>query len=231
MGKIIVVESNTDGAGKQTQTEEIYKYLREKGKKVVKFSFPNYNSDSSYFVKKYLNGEFGDDAKNINAYIASTFFAVDRYLTYIKEIKKYYDEDYYILMDRYVTSNIIYQAAKMENKNKIDEFINWNKELEYNKYNLPKPNYVIFLYMDLKESEKLRKNRKAKLEGKDIHEQNDEYLKKVSDNSLYICETEKWTKIECVKNGRLKDILEIKEEILKKIKTNFLILTISHKKI
>ena len=218
MGKIIVVESNTDGAGKQTQTEEIYKYLREKGKKVVKFSFPNYNSDSSYFVKKYLNGEFGDDAKNINAYIASTFFAVDRYLTYIKEIKKYYDEDYYILMDRYVTSNIIYQAAKMENKNKIDEFINWNKELEYNKYNLPKPNYVIFLYMDLKESEKLRKNRKAKLEGKDIHEQNDEYLKKVSDNSLYICETEKWIKIECVKNGRLKDILEIKEEILKKIK-------------
>ena len=218
MGKIIVVESNTDGAGKQTQTEEIYKYLREKGEKVVKFSFPNYNSDSSYFVKKYLNGEFGDDAKNINAYIASTFFAVDRYLTYIKEIKKYYDEDYYILMDRYVTSNIIYQAAKMENKNKIDEFINWNKELEYNKYNLPKPDYVIFLYMDLKESEKLRKNRKAKLEGKDIHEQNDEYLKKVSDNSLYICETEKWTKIECVKKGRLKDILEIKEEILKKIK-------------
>ena len=218
MGKIIVVESNTDGAGKQTQTEEIYKYLKEKGEKVVKFSFPNYNSDSSYFVKKYLNGEFGDDAKNINAYIASTFFAVDRYLTYIKEIKKYYDEDYYILMDRYVTSNIIYQAAKMENKNKIDEFINWNKELEYNKYNLPKPDYVIFLYMDLKESEKLRKNRKAKLEGKDIHEQNDEYLKKVSDNSLYICETEKWTKIECVKKGRLKDILEIKEEIIKKIK-------------
>ena len=218
MGKIIVVESNTDGAGKQTQTEEIYKYLKEKGEKVVKFSFPNYNSDSSYFVKKYLNGEFGDDAKNINAYIASTFFAVDRYLTYIKEIKKYYDEDYYILMDRYVTSNIIYQAAKMENKNKIDEFINWNKELEYNKYNLPKPDYVIFLYMDLKESEKLRKNRKAKLEGKDIHEQNDEYLKKVSDNSLYICETEKWTKIECVKKGRLKDILEIKEERIKKIK-------------
>lgn len=218
MGKIIVVESNTDGAGKQTQTEEIYKYLREKGKKVVKFSFPNYNSDSSYFVKKYLNGEFGDDAKNINAYIASTFFAVDRYLTYIKEIKKYYDEDYYILMDRYVTSNIIYQAAKMENKNKIDEFINWNKELEYNKYNLPKPDYVIFLYMDLKESEKLRKNRKAKLEGKDIHEQNNEYLKKVSDNSLYICETEKWIKIECVKNDKLKEILEIKEEILKKIK-------------
>lgn len=218
MGKIIVVESNTDGAGKQTQTEEIYKYLKEKGKKVVKFSFPNYNSDSSYFVKKYLNGEFGDDAKNINAYIASTFFAIDRYLTYIKEIKKYYDEDYYILMDRYVTSNIIYQAAKMENKMQIDEFINWNKELEYNKYNLPKPDYVIFLYMDLKESEKLRKNRKAKLEGKDIHEQNDEYLKKVSDNSLYICETEKWIKIECVKKGRLKEILEIKEEILKKIK-------------
>ena len=218
MGKIIVVESNTDGAGKQTQTEEIYKYLKEKGEKVVKFSFPNYNSDSSYFVKKYLNGEFGDDAKNINAYIASTFFAVDRYLTYIKEIKKYYDKDYYILMDRYVTSNIIYQAAKMENKNKIDEFINWNKELEYNKYNLPKPDYVIFLYMDLKESEKLRKSRKAKLEGKDIHEQNNEYLKKVSDNSLYICGTEKWIKIECVKHGRLKDILEIKEEILKKIK-------------
>lgn len=218
MGKIIVVESNTDGAGKQTQTEEIYKYLKEKGEKVVKFSFPNYNSDSSYFVKKYLNGEFGDDAKNINAYIASTFFAVDRYLTYIKEIKKYYDEDYYILMDRYVTSNIIYQAAKMENKNKIDEFINWNKELEYNKYNLPKPDYVIFLYMDLKESEKLRKSRKAKLEGKDIHEQNNEYLKKVSDNSLYICEKEKWIKIECVKKGRLKDILEIKEEIIKKIK-------------
>ena len=76
MGKIIIVESSTDGCGKETQTKTLVERLKKEGKKVIRFTFPNYENYSSIFVKKYLNGEYGKDAKSQDPYIVSTFFAI-----------------------------------------------------------------------------------------------------------------------------------------------------------
>ena len=89
MGKLFVIDG-TDGSGKQTQLERLKNKFEENGIAYKLVSFPNYNSPSSSLVKMYLSGEFGENAKDVSPYIASTFFAADRYATYKKDYEEYY---------------------------------------------------------------------------------------------------------------------------------------------
>ena len=77
-GKLITIEAG-DGSGKATQTRALMEHLVKDGYRVVKVEYPDYKSDSSALVKMYLGGEFGEHAEAVDAYGASTFFAVDRY--------------------------------------------------------------------------------------------------------------------------------------------------------
>ena len=99
-GRIIVIEG-TDGSGKKTQTELLYKYLKEQGENVILQSFPNYESASSAPVKMYLNGELGENANCLDAYATSALFAVDRVCTWQK-LKEAYENGATIIFDRYV---------------------------------------------------------------------------------------------------------------------------------
>ena len=92
MGKLIVIEG-VDASGKATQTKLLYEYLKEKYKKVEKIEFPDYESESSSLVKMYINGEFGKNANDVSPYIASTFFAADRYASYKTKWGKLYNDD------------------------------------------------------------------------------------------------------------------------------------------
>ena len=111
MGKLFVIDG-TDGSGKQTQFEELKKHFDEDGINYKTVSFPNYDSPSSSLVKMYLSGEFGEHAKEISPYIASTFYAADRYATYVTQYKEYYENGGIILADRYTTANMVHQAGK-----------------------------------------------------------------------------------------------------------------------
>ena len=102
MGKLFVIDG-TDGSGKQTQLEKLRKRLDEENIEYKNVSFPNYESPSSSLVKMYLSGEFGQNAKEISPYIASTFNAADRYITFRTEYKEYYNNCLIILADRYTT--------------------------------------------------------------------------------------------------------------------------------
>ena len=95
MGKLFVIDG-TDGSGKQTQFEELKKHFDEDGINYKTVSFPNYDSPSS-LVKMYLSGEFGEHAKEISPYIASTFYAADRYATFVTQYKDYYENGGIIL--------------------------------------------------------------------------------------------------------------------------------------
>lgn len=108
------MESGSDACGKATQTKLLYESLLKKNSRIMKVEFPNYKSPSSSLVKMYLNGDFGSKAEDINPYITSTFFAIDRYATFKKEIQWYYDNGYIIIADRYTTSNMVYQAGKYD---------------------------------------------------------------------------------------------------------------------
>ena len=137
---VIIDIEGTDGSGKKTQTDLLYEFLVDEGYKCKRISFPSYDSPSSGPVKMYLGGELGDTANCLDAYQASTTFAVDRLIT-MKMIKL--DEYDYVLFDRYVPSNMIHQATKVRDE-ELDNFIDWVKDFEYNKLSLPRPDKIIF---------------------------------------------------------------------------------------
>lgn len=219
-GKMIVIEA-CDGSGKETQTGRLFERLKDEGYNIKKIKFPDYDDDSSALVKMYLNGEFGEKPGDVSPYIASTFYAVDRYASYIRKWKSFFDEGGIILADRYTTANMVHQASKIENEEEKHKFLDWLWNFEYNIFGLPEPDCVVFLDMPPEFSVKLIENRNNKITGdneKDIHEKDIDYLKKSYRNSCTIAEKYNWNKIECVKEDRIKSIEEIHREIYKIVK-------------
>lgn len=179
MAKFIVIDG-LDGCGKATQTELLKEYLKKKGKKVVKITFPKYDSDSSAAVRMYLNGELGEDAKSINPYMCGTFYAVDRFIQFQTDWKKYFDEDdnTVIIADRYLSANIIHQGGKLEKRDERLRYANWCYDIECLKCGLPKEDLTIVLTISPEISQKLITGRYNGDETKkDIHEADLEYLK------------------------------------------------------
>ncbi|KAI3345018.1 dTMP kinase [Clostridium botulinum] len=219
-GKLIIIESGSDASGKATQAKKLYERLLEEGYNIKKITYPNYDSPACMPVKMYLSGEFGNKPEDVNAYVASTFFAIDRFASYNKEWKEFYDNGGIIISDRYTTSNMVHQAVKMDEEEK-DKYLDWLYNLEFNLYKLPVPDCVMFLDVLPEISQKLMKDRNNKFTGekeKDIHENNKDYLAKSYYNSLEIVERYNWDKIKCNDGDNLKTIEEIHEEIYKKVK-------------
>lgn len=214
--KLVVIEG-VDASGKQTQTEKLYNNLLSSGIKVDKIEFPNYASETSSLVKMYLGGEFGTNAQDVNPYMASAFFAVDR----VGSIKCIWKDKLQsadvVIADRYVTSNMIHQASKISDDVEKEEFLDWVYDFEYNKLDLPKPDLVIFLDMPVEYAKQLMANRKNKIndsEVKDIHEGDTDHLTKSYNNAVGVAEKYGWHKISCVKDGNIRTIEEISGEIL-----------------
>lgn len=220
MGKLFVIDG-TDGCGKQTQTMRLQERLKQEKIDFRTVSFPNYNSPSSALVKMYLSGEFGENANLINPYVASTFFAVDRYATFQKEYRQYYENGGIIIADRYTTSNMIHQASKIQDDNEREKFIEWLWDLEFNLYKLPKPTEVIFLNMPIDRTIELMENRENKITNekeKDIHEKDKEYLINSYNSACKLASKYKWYEIKCVRNNKVRTIDDIHEEIFLEIK-------------
>ena len=206
----------TDGCGKKTQVELLYNYLKNQGKKVLKLSFPNYESESSALVKMYLRGDFGESVNNVNAYQASVLFSVDRLATMLKIDVNKYD---YVLFDRYVPSNMIHQSTRIEDLSELDYYLKWLEDLEYGKLKLPKPDKIIFLDVPVEISIKLARARDELKNGqeKDIQEKDDEHLIKAYNRGKYVAQKFGWEIIECEKDENIKTIDEIHQDILTKL--------------
>ena len=218
MGKLIVIEG-VDSSGKETQTKLLFEYIKSIGLNVKKVSFPDYESDFCMPVKKYLAGDLGNDPSDVNAYAASSFYAIDRYASFKKDWGRFYNDGGVIVCDRYVTSNIVHQAMKIEGDK--SEFIDWLSDYEYVKLGLPKPDCVIFLDMPPEAARELMKNRANKITGKeekDIHEKNEDYLTEAYNNAIEVTEHQGWHKISCADGLDVRTIEDIHNEIVDTIK-------------
>lgn len=220
MGKLFVIDG-TDGSGKQTQLENLKIRLSQEGIDYRTVNFPNYDSPSSSLVKMYLGGEFGTDAKTISPYIASTFYAADRYATFKKEYEEYYNNGGLILADRYTTANMVHQAGKIQDKVERKKFLDWLWDFEFNLYGLPIPTEVFFLNMPPEYSAKLMKDRENKIthdSKKDIHERDAEHLKAAYNAACDLVKEYNWYEVKCVNNGKIRTIQDINDEIFTEIK-------------
>ena len=220
MGKLIVIEG-LDGSGKSTQLELLPKSLSELGIECRTVSFPNYDSDSSALVKMYLSGEFGSKPEDVNAFAASTFYAVDRFASYKTNWGEFYENGGTVVAGRYTTSNAVHQASKLDPK-KWEEFLSWLYEFEYEKIGIPKPDMVIFLDMPTDVSQKLLSKRySGDNDKKDIHERDVDYLEHCRKAALFTAEFSGWQIVPCAENGEPRTIETIAEDIKNKVKTLF----------
>ena len=208
--------------GKQTQFELLKKSLEKDGIEYKTVSFPNYDSPSSSLVKMYLSGEFGEDAKEISPYIASTFYAADRYATFKKDFEEFYKKGGIILADRYTTANMVHQAGKISDKDERKKFLDWLFDLEFNLYGLPVPSKVFFLNMPPKNAIELIKNRENKFthtEKKDIHERDKSHIVDSYETACSLVNDYDWYEVKCVKNdGSIRTVDEIHNEIYEEVK-------------
>ena len=220
MGKLFVIDG-TDGSGKQTQFTKLQERLKKEKVEYKTVSFPNYDSPSSSLVKMYLSGEFGKNAKDVSPYIASTFYAADRYATFKTGYQEFYEKGGILLADRYTTANMVHQAGKISDKNERKKFLDWLWDFEFHLYGLPIPTEVFFLNMPVEKSIQLMEGRENKFthnSKKDIHESDKNYL---IDSYHAACEVAKdynWYEIQCVREEKIRTIEEIHEEIYQELR-------------
>ena len=213
MSKLIVIEG-LDGSGNSTQIEQIKKYFSSKNIKYRQIKLPDYDDRSSTLVKMYLDGQFGSNPSDVNAYAAASFYAVDRYASYKQHWGKDYENGVVILADRYTTSNAVHQTSKLPAE-KWDEFLAWLYSYEFEYLGIPKPDTVIYLDMDPQASQKLMSGRYHGDESKkDIHEKDVEYLNNCRKSALYSAEKLDWKVVKCSQNGNVRSIEDISYEII-----------------
>lgn len=216
----LIVFEGSDGSGKATQAQLLFDRL-QKGKIVTarKVSFPNYDSNSSALVKLYLQGELGNNPAEINPYASAAFYAADRFITFQTQIKKDFLSGTTLISDRYVPSNMIHQAVKIEDEFEREKFLNWLDDLEYEKFQLPRPSLVFLLDMNPEMTQKLMKMRGG---AADIHEKDLEYQKKCHDLSLELAKKFGWKIIQCMNRDELRKTWEIQDEIYSIIEMSML---------
>ena len=217
MGKLIVFEG-TDGSGKSTQFDLLTKRLEEEGTDFRRLRFPRYDQESSALIRMYLGGAFGSDPGVVNAYAASTFYAVDRYASYLQDWKQDYEAGSLFLADRYTTSNAVHQGSKMEDADR-EAYYGWLYELEYEKMQLPKPDLVILLDMPIELTRQLMRKRENDTNTRaDIHEQDLSYLEQCRASAKKAADFYGWQVINCAEDGKIRTIEEIHEEVYSIVK-------------
>lgn len=213
-GKIIVIEG-TDCSGKATQSKLLEKRLNENGKKCIIVSFPCYDTPTgkivggAYLGKKEISESFfGEEALTLDPKIASLYYAADRKYN-IDKVISYVNEGYYVILDRYVTSNLAHQGGKIADRDERFYMYQWIDKLEYWLLELPKPDKTIFLHVPYDFAKELKKNR----ESIDILESSEEHLKNAERAYIELSELYNWDKVECVKDNKLRTIEDINDEI------------------
>ena len=212
-GKLIVIEG-LDGSGKGTQAAELAKNLAAGGAPVRKVSFPDYASDSSALVKMYLSGQFGKDPQDVNAYAASTFYAVDRFASFKRDWGGFYEGGGIVVADRYTTSNAVHQCSMLPQE-QWDAFLAWLFDFEYHLLGIPSPDLVVYLSVDPAVSQRLMTGRYQGDESrKDIHEGNLAYLRRSRLAAEYCSSRLGWRQIECCRGGQMRTVEAIQADIL-----------------
>ncbi len=212
-GRLIALEG-TDGSGKSTQFALLCQRMEREGRAFRRLVFPRYDQPSSALLRMYLGGEFGSRPGDVNAYAASTFFAVDRYAAWRQDWGEGYLAGETVLSDRYTTSNAVHQAAKMPPE-RWGEFFAWLEDFEYGKLGLPRPELVAWLDMPTAQAvENLRRREAETHTSGDIHEVDAAYLAACRAAAQAAAETYGWRRIDCLDaRGRMRPAEEIHEEL------------------
>ena len=208
-GKLIVIEG-TLCSGKQTQTDN----LKKIGYKAISFGFPNYASPTGKiigeaYLGKHSESYFREGIENVDPKISSLYYAADRVYN-IDIIKKYLDNDYVVVLNRYVESNMAFQGGKIKDIKERNMMYEWLDNLEFVLLGLPRPDLVLFLYLPYEYVCTL-KEKNGKIANINL-------LRMAEIAYLELSTIYEYEKILCLKNDKIRTIEDISKEILEKVK-------------
>ena len=215
-GRLIVFEG-TDGSGKATQSALLCQELEKRGIAFRKLEFPRYQEESSALIRLYLGGAFGSHPDDVNAYAASTFYAVDRYASYKQDWGEYYRQGGLLIADRYTTSNAVHQCSKLPQE-QWEEYLHWLFDYEFRLLGLPAPDRVIYLQVDPAVSQRLMTQRYHGDESKkDVHEKDVEYLARSRRAAEFCAAHLGWQTVPCTCGDGMRSIEEIGQEVRRRV--------------
>lgn len=224
-----VVIEGLDGSGKSTQTDLLKNYFNKNNISFEYVHFPTYTSPVfGDLIARFLRGEFGEK-ENVDPYLVALLFAGDRY-NEAKKIKRWLNNNIFVLNDRYVYSNIAFQCAKTKSVEDANKLLSWILDLEYNYFKIPKPDLNIYLDVPINFIEKCLKERtkisRSYLQGNsDIHETDMSFQSKVREMYLLSMENdENFVRINCAdENNNILTPKQISDLIIKEIINKHLI--------
>ncbi len=223
LGKLIVIDG-ADGAGKATQVALLKERLRAEGRGVESLDFPQYQSNIfGKLLRECLDGKRGDFL-HMDSRVASTLYAADRFQSR-PQIQSWLEAGKIVVLDRYVSANMLHQGGKLRNKEEIEEFLTWLDEVEHGLFGLPRPDTIIYLDVPLVVRKRLKMEAIAagkhgadtkadQLEADDAHQESAE-----AQAQRLVSTKNVWHKIDCTEGGEIRTREAIHEDIYSYIKT------------
>ncbi len=218
-GKLIALDG-TDGSGKATQTDILLDRLKKEGFSASKIDFPQYGTKSAGFVENFLNGRYGDP-DSLNPYIASFFYALDRYDASM-DFKQLLEKGEIVVSNRYTSSNMGHQGCKFSSEESRRKYFEWLDTYEHDVFKIPRPDLTIILHVSIEYAQELlkQKDRRDYISkgDKDMLEKNIAHQMRAEQTYIEMCDIfPNYELIECVKDGRLLSKEEVSELVWEKV--------------
>jgi dTMP kinase len=223
-GKLIVIDG-TDGSGKATQVALLKRHLEKDGHIVKIVDFPEYYKNFfGAFIGHCLSEQYYNFL-GVHPKIASVLYAADRWQS-SEEMREWLKKGYIVIANRYVSANQIHQGGKIKSAKKRNDFIKWLDEMEYEVFEIPRPDITLYLSLPIKiVLELLEKRGSSKMKreylkrGKDVHEADENFLINSRKSALKLVkEVPNFIKIECETKGKILPREKIHEMVYEKVK-------------
>ena len=217
-GKLIVIDGG-DGAGKATQAQLLVDHLQADGIEVETLDFPRYEQNHfGKLIRECLDGKRGDFMK-LDAKVVAALFAADRFETK-QVLDDWLEQGKTVLLDRYVSANMMHQGARLSNDSALPELLDWIDHMEYDVYKIPQPDVTFYFDIPFKirEQLKLQAVREGKHTGKlDVAEQDQGHQRIAEIRARKIVSLRAdWRHITCCTgSGELRSREDIHEEVYK----------------
>lgn len=207
-GAFLVLEG-TDGSGKGTQFAKLVKRLEDVGYDVATFDFPQYDQESSFFVREYLNGKYGS-ADEVGPYTGSLFYALDRYQT-APAIREALKAGKVVVANRFTGSNMAHQGTKFDHVEQRRGFYIWLDNLEFEMLKIPRPDRSVVLRVPADIAQTLVDKKEARDytdKKRDLHEDDMEHMKRSVEVYDNLCQLfpKDFMSIDCVRDNALLDV-------------------------
>ena len=170
-----IVLEGLDGAGKSTQVRMLQERLSAQGFAYEHLHFPRFDAPVyGELVARFLRGELGA-LDQVNPYLVALIYAGDR-AEAAPMIRRWLEAGKFVIVDRYVYSNVGYQCAKIDDPADRERLREWIIDLEYGHNGIPQPDLSLFLdvpfsFTQRKLTEQREGDDRDYLKGKaDIHE-------------------------------------------------------------